>query len=223
MLLTLVAVVAAVLIVLALFVAGVIPGLNAGSNGSASHSVTFSQTGLPAGTSWSVTLGGATQSSTGTILFSEKNGNYSFSVPAVTGYTQSPASGYVVVSGTPLSEAITFSGSTPLGTEFAWGSPVNATGSTPPGCTSAVDHYCYTIEIAAAGSAKAKAVAKVFNSDQPRDDRKDDVEGADVLVVGGQEPASEEARQMGMFVVGGAIGVTVSDSFVGVGGVGHNL
>jgi hypothetical protein len=99
-----------------------------------------------------VTLGGATQSSTGTILFSEKNGNYSFSVPAVTGYTQSPASGYVVVSGTPLSEAITFSGSTPLGTEFAWGSPVNATGSTPPGCTSAVDHYCYTIEIAAAGS-----------------------------------------------------------------------
>ena len=42
-------------------------------------------------------------------------------------------------------------GSTPLGTDFAWGTPINSTGVSVPGCTSTVGHYCYAIEIAGAG------------------------------------------------------------------------
>ncbi|MGA8303669.1 MAG: archaellin/type IV pilin N-terminal domain-containing protein [Thermoplasmata archaeon] len=41
-------------------------------------------------------------------------------------------------------------GSAPLGTNFGWGVPVNSTGSTSTQCT-VVTHYCYSIEVAAAG------------------------------------------------------------------------
>jgi len=50
------------------------------------YSVTFTESGLPSGTSWSVTLNGNTESSTtNTISFSEPNGTYSYVVASVTG------------------------------------------------------------------------------------------------------------------------------------------
>ncbi len=74
-----------------------------------SYPVTFDETGLPGGTSWNVTLGGVTHVSTGTsIVFSEVNGTYNFSVGPVSGYATSPASGSVTVSGTGISRTITF-------------------------------------------------------------------------------------------------------------------
>ncbi|MGC9209490.1 MAG: right-handed parallel beta-helix repeat-containing protein [Nitrososphaeria archaeon] len=63
------------------------------------YTITFVESGLPAGTEWSVTLNGTTQtSSNSTIAFSEPNGNYVYTV-------ESPVSGgegtrYVAVSAT---------------------------------------------------------------------------------------------------------------------------
>jgi len=47
-------------------------------------------------------------------------------------------------------------GSSPLGTVFAWGSPANESGLATPGCA-ATSHYCYHIEIAASGSSLSVA------------------------------------------------------------------
>ena len=71
--------------------------------------VTFSATGLPTGTNWSVTLSGSPRSSTSsTIGFRETNGTYAYTVGAVSGYTASPASGTVTVSGANVTQTIAF-------------------------------------------------------------------------------------------------------------------
>jgi len=57
------------------------------------YTVTFTETGLPYGTSWSVTFNGTTESSsTNTITFNEPNGIYSFSIASISGYSASPSS-----------------------------------------------------------------------------------------------------------------------------------
>jgi flagellin-like protein len=42
-------------------------------------------------------------------------------------------------------------GSAPLGTNFGWGAPNNATGQVSTGCAVGAGHFCYSIEIASAG------------------------------------------------------------------------
>jgi YVTN family beta-propeller protein len=77
--------------------------------GARRYTATFTETGLPSGTNWSVTLNGTIQSSaTGAITFSEPNGTISFSVGTVSGYSASPSSGSITVSGVGQSQAITF-------------------------------------------------------------------------------------------------------------------
>ncbi|MDG6913131.1 MAG: hypothetical protein JRN35_08665, partial [Nitrososphaerota archaeon] len=74
------------------------------------YPVTFSESGLPGGTSWSVTLNTQTISSTATSMtHNEANGTYSFTVGAMAGYTTSPSSGTITVNGGAVSQAITFS------------------------------------------------------------------------------------------------------------------
>jgi outer membrane protein assembly factor BamB len=74
------------------------------------YSVTFSETGLSAGTTWSVTLNGSFLSSTTSqVVFTEPNGSYAFTVGSVTGYSASLTSGNLAVSGKNATEAITFS------------------------------------------------------------------------------------------------------------------
>ncbi|MEM3860591.1 MAG: hypothetical protein QW478_14560, partial [Candidatus Micrarchaeaceae archaeon] len=74
----------------------------------ATYPVTFYETGLQSGTSWSVTLNGVPESSTtSTITFTEPNGVYSFSVQA-SGYVPSIESGYLTVNGAPVNESIAF-------------------------------------------------------------------------------------------------------------------
>ncbi len=108
------AVVIVAVIVLALLFSGVIPGLTSSSGkggsggGGPSYNVTFSESGLPSGTSWSVTLGGTQLASTGTsIVFQDPNGTYGWTAVA-TGYKATPATGTVTVSGGPQSQAISF-------------------------------------------------------------------------------------------------------------------
>jgi hypothetical protein len=75
--------------------------------------VTFTESGLASGTSWSVWLGGAPNSSTAaTIGFSVVNGNYTFTVTVV-GYIATPAAGYLVVNGAAASQTITFKAAAP--------------------------------------------------------------------------------------------------------------
>ena len=76
----------------------------------AGYQVTFSQTGLRAGVTWSVTLGPRTQTSTSsTITFTEINGTYSYKISNVSGYVVSPTSGVITVSGSSITKTITFS------------------------------------------------------------------------------------------------------------------
>ncbi|MCI4342032.1 MAG: YncE family protein [Thermoplasmata archaeon] len=62
------------------------------------YPVTFEESGLANGTSWSITLQSSTApSTTASIVFEEPNGNYSFTVGAVAGYTANLSSGTVAV------------------------------------------------------------------------------------------------------------------------------
>ena len=73
------------------------------------YDVTFTESGLPSGTSLSVTFNGKTESSTtGTITFSAYNGTYSYTIGPVAGYTLLPSSGSVTVNGNDVPVAITF-------------------------------------------------------------------------------------------------------------------
>ncbi|MGD0249385.1 MAG: hypothetical protein ABSB97_00605 [Thermoplasmata archaeon] len=70
--------------------------------------VTFTGSGGNGG-SWTVTLNGAARSSTGTaISLLEPNGTYSYSVTPPNGYSASPSSGSVTVSGGSVNVAVTF-------------------------------------------------------------------------------------------------------------------
>ncbi len=82
--------------------------LRLGYLGPPAVSVTFTESGLPAGTDWSVTLGGATRSSgTPTIVFSETAGSYAYSVAPLAGF-EPPANGSVSVAGAPVGVPIAF-------------------------------------------------------------------------------------------------------------------
>ncbi|MFY9716578.1 MAG: thermopsin family protease [Thermoplasmata archaeon] len=73
------------------------------------YSVTFTESGLPGGTSWAVTLNGDTLSSTGTtIAFAEPNGTYAYHIDLVPGFGPTPSSGSVLVDAAPVSVAIAF-------------------------------------------------------------------------------------------------------------------
>lgn len=105
-------------------------------------SVTFAETGLPAGTAWSVTLGTTTLNSTTTsITFTEPNGSQAYSVGPVAGYTVTPATGTAAVTGRSITVdlawteeqfVVTFTESgLPVGTSWSVtlaGSTVSSTG-----------------------------------------------------------------------------------------------
>lgn len=78
------------------------------------YTTKFSETGLPSGANWSVTVGSSAHHSTGNaITFHLENGSYRFSVGAVPGYTPSPSGGTVTVAGVGKTEAITFTANPP--------------------------------------------------------------------------------------------------------------
>jgi len=71
--------------------------------------VTFFESGLSAGTEWSIVLNGANQSSTlGAVSFSEFNGTFDFRVGAVVGYNCSRPMGTILVAGYLVAVTVTF-------------------------------------------------------------------------------------------------------------------
>jgi len=78
-------------------------------SGSA-YAVTFTEVGLTAGTSWSVTLNSVVHTSTtNTIAFSEAPGTYSYTIGAIAGTSASPASGSVTVTNAAVNVPVTYS------------------------------------------------------------------------------------------------------------------
>jgi hypothetical protein len=123
------AVVIVVVVVVGLGFANVIPGFHLGSSGTPAtstptkYAVEFTETGLSVGASWTVVLSGASASSTnGTVRFQEPAGTYSYTIDTVTGYSVTPASGSVTVSGPGSSTAVAFtllSGATKYSVTFS--------------------------------------------------------------------------------------------------------
>lgn len=74
-----------------------------------SFTIYFTASGIYSGTSWSVTISGNTESSTGSLItFTEPAGTYSYTVTAPAGYSATPASGSVTVSTVSTSVGIAF-------------------------------------------------------------------------------------------------------------------
>ena len=72
--------------------------------------VVFNETGLPDGTSWSVTLGTKTITSSNTsIVFYLCNSTLAFNISNPTGFAATPSYGSVTVNGYKITESITFS------------------------------------------------------------------------------------------------------------------
>ncbi len=82
-----------------------------GGGGQTAAQVKFTESGLPSGTSWSVTFNGVSSSSTtSTITFNEVTGkSYSYSIGTVYGYFSSPSSGSITVGTGGYTEGINFS------------------------------------------------------------------------------------------------------------------
>ena len=73
------------------------------------YAITFTESGLPSGTNWSVKIGPETKSSaTSVIVFEEKNGSYGYTVGSETGYAVSKAPGTLHVVGGPATAIVTF-------------------------------------------------------------------------------------------------------------------
>ena len=122
------------------------------------YSVTFEESGLSTGSSWAVTLNGTTKTSTSNSLqFAVPgNGTYSYSVPSVSGYTVSTASGTVTVNGANTQVAIAFTpGQSTMTTTTASQQPTSTTSntSTAPSTTSGAPSQGFPLVYAVIGIA----------------------------------------------------------------------
>ncbi len=77
----------------------------------ANYPITFQETGLSSGTSWSVSLNGTSETSTSSVIsFSEHMGTYNYVVGSLSGYDISPKSGTITVTDQSISQNIKFTG-----------------------------------------------------------------------------------------------------------------
>jgi hypothetical protein len=103
-------VLAAVAVVGGLVATGVLKLSGGGpSGGTPTYAVTFTETGLPDGTGWSVTLGASHQTATTTsISFQVASGTYAYVIGTVGGYTSNLTRGNVTVGKLPEPVAVGF-------------------------------------------------------------------------------------------------------------------
>jgi hypothetical protein len=77
------------------------------------YTVTFTESGLPAGRNWLVILNGTKRSGTEDLAFlGVRNGTYGFTIGPVVGYAANRTSGTVTVQGGPASAPVTFAQTT---------------------------------------------------------------------------------------------------------------
>ena len=76
---------------------------------SANYTVSFVRTGIPAGTAWSVTFNGITNTTAGALVtFRSYNGTYSFSVSNVSGFLLRESSGSITVDGENITHSVEY-------------------------------------------------------------------------------------------------------------------
>jgi hypothetical protein len=98
------------------------------SFGVPTYPVAFSEGGLPAGTSWTVELGGRSATSSGPrLVLPSPNGTFGFRVAALPGWLPTPAVGNVTVAGAPIPVPIVFRQPEFTVLIFETGLPVQAT------------------------------------------------------------------------------------------------
>ncbi len=80
------------------------------------YAVTFIETGLRAGTAWTVVMNGTSlNSTTASVTFQKANGSYGFTIELVNGYTVRPSSGIVTVKGVAIHQSIAFTNTSSKG------------------------------------------------------------------------------------------------------------
>jgi YVTN family beta-propeller protein len=76
--------------------------------------VTFSESGLPSGTNWTVLINGSTLSGTGSFSTQLRNGSYAWEITLLpSGEVANPSQGTLVVNGGPVTVSVTFAPSGP--------------------------------------------------------------------------------------------------------------
>jgi hypothetical protein len=84
------------------------------------YAIHFSETGLPAGSAWSVRLNNSTHSSlSGTVSFSAENGSYGYTVAPIEGYASSPEAGRVAIVGAAAHIGVVFALPTTFAVNFS--------------------------------------------------------------------------------------------------------
>jgi hypothetical protein len=85
------------------------------TTGPSTYSVAFDESGLPSGTTWTVTLGGRTSQTQAPdpIAFSVPEGTYPYLVGSVPSYTNQPSNGSVAVADGPAALEVNFTGTGP--------------------------------------------------------------------------------------------------------------
>lgn len=131
------------------------------------YNVSFKETGLTTGLQWNVSFDGTYGiSTTSVIVFQVANGTHTYTVANLSGFSSSPSSGSVTVSGSAVSQAITFTKLAPVVI-----SPVNLgtagqftilakTGISTTGTTSIVGN----IGVSPAGSTYITGFSLIMNS-----------------------------------------------------------
>jgi hypothetical protein len=76
------------------------------------YTITFTERGLPAGASWSVTLNGVGSSTTTTIMFRVPNGTYTYTINLPSGYKTTNSTGAIKIKGSTISINISVSSTT---------------------------------------------------------------------------------------------------------------
>jgi thermopsin len=87
------------------------------------YALTFTESGLPNGSNWSVTLGGVTGYSDGgmVVSFQEANNSYTYQIGARSGYSATPSTGVITLSGAAKNVLVTFVPNTPSTTPSSGG------------------------------------------------------------------------------------------------------
>lgn len=137
------------------------------------YSVTFTESGLPSGTSWSVDLGSLVGNSSGdAVSFDLSNGTFPFSIPAVPsptggemGWASAPGSGSISVTGNPVGVTLVFGPIPVYKLEFEeFGGPANQTWSVTIGTQTLTNIiYAHCITCGLVGSVTFAEPAGILN------------------------------------------------------------
>jgi thermopsin len=127
------------------------------------YSITFTEHGLPSGSSWSVTIGATTLTSTSTtIVFTEPNGTYSYRLGTVPGWMPNHVTGSVDVTGANAAVSITFTQVTYVVSFFEYGLPGGTTWSVTVNGTT-LSSTAQTIKFHLANGTYSYSVSNVAN------------------------------------------------------------